>query len=394
MPLVPAPPGPSARVIVGLSGGVDSAVAALLLKEARWDVQGLFLSNWEEDDDAGCTAARDFQDARAVAAELGIVLHRVSFAAEYRERVFAHFLHEHNAGRTPNPDVLCNREIKFGVALAWARRLGASHFATGHYARLEAAADGPALCKARDCSKDQSYFLHAVARQELAATLMPLGELHKTAVRERARRAGLPVFDKPDSTGICFIGERPFREFLARYVAKNPGPIESADGEHLGMHDGLAFYTLGQRAGLHIGGRCGRAQAPWYVAAKDGARNTLIVVQGHDHPLLASEALTTGPMHWLTPAPRAHSFQCTAKVRYRQADQPCRFEPQADGTARLVFDQPQRAVTPGQYAVIYDGDRCLGGAVIETVLSAPSAEQIAQPAKTTLFAGGLRSNVR
>src|SRR5215475_14314106 len=240
---VPAPPFPSARVMVGLSGGVDSAVAALLLKDAGWNVQGLFLSNWEEDDDSYCTAAQDFQDARAIAGELGIVLHRVSFAAEYRERVFAHFLREHRAGRTPNPDVLCNREIKFGVALEWARRLGAAHFATGHYARLEGAPDGPALCKARDGAKDQSYFLHAVARGELAATLMPLGELHKNEVRELARRAGLPVFDKPDSTGICFIGERPFREFLARYLTPTPGPIESPDGERLGVHQGLPFYT-------------------------------------------------------------------------------------------------------------------------------------------------------
>ena len=363
----PAPPGVSARVIVGLSGGVDSAVAALLLKQSGWDVQGLFLSNWEEeDDDAYCTAARDFQDARAIAGELGIVLHRVSFAAEYRERVFAHFLREHRAGRTPNPDVLCNREIKFGVALEWARRLGASHFATGHYARLEGAADGPALCKARDGAKDQSYFLHAVARSELAATLMPLGELYKTEVRELARRAGLPVFDKPDSTGICFIGERPFREFLARYVAKDPGPIESADGEHLGVHEGLAFYTLGQREGLHIGGRCGRAQAPWYVAAKDAARNALIVVQGHDHPLLESRELSTGPWHWLAAA-RHEGFRCAVKVRYRQSDQAARLEPRPDGTMHVVFDEPQRAVTPGQYAVAYDGERCLGGAVIESL---------------------------
>ncbi len=365
---VAAPPGPSARVIIGLSGGVDSAVAALLLKEAGWDVQGLFLSNWEEeDDDAYCTSAQDFQDARAVAAELGIVLHRVSFAAEYRERVFAHFLREHRAGRTPNPDVLCNREIKFGVALQWARRLGASHFATGHYARLEAAADGPALCKARDATKDQSYFLHAVARCELAATLMPLGELHKSTVRERARRAGLPVFDKPDSTGICFIGERPFREFLARYVARTPGAIESADGERLGTHEGLAFYTLGQRAGLHIGGRCGRQQAPWYVAAKDAARNALIVVQGHDHPLLESRALTTGVWHWLAPV-RREPVRCAVKVRYRQNDQAAQLEPRPDGSMHILFEEPQRAVTPGQYAVAYEGERCLGGAVIESLV--------------------------
>ena len=364
MLLLPPPPGPSARAIVGLSGGVDSAVAALLLKQSGWDVQGLFLSNWEEeDDDAYCTAARDFQDARAVAGELGIVLHRVSFAAEYRERVFSHFLREHRVGRTPNPDVLCNREIKFGVALEWARRLGASHFATGHYARLEVSSDGPALCKARDSAKDQSYFLHAVARAELGATLMPLGELLKSEVRERARRAGLPVFDKPDSTGICFIGERPFREFLARYVARTPGPIESADGEPLGTHEGLAFYTLGQREGLHIGGRCGRAQAPWYVAAKDATRNTLIVVQGHDHPLLESCQLCTGPWHWLAPA-RREPFPGAVKVRYRQSDQAARLEPRPDGTMHIVFEEPQRAVTPGQYAVAYDGERCLGGAVI------------------------------
>ena len=365
-----APPAASGRVIVGLSGGVDSAVAALLLRDAGWEVQALFLSNWDEaDDDVYCTAAQDFQDARTVAAELGIVLHRASFAAEYRERVFAHFLREHRAGRTPNPDVLCNREIKFGVALEWARRLGASHFATGHYARLEAAADGPALCKARDTGKDQSYFLHAVPRGELAATLMPLGELHKSEVRERARRAGLPVFDKPDSTGICFIGERPFREFLARYLHRSPGPIESADGEPLGTHEGLAFYTLGQRAGLQIGGRAGRPQAPWYVAAKEPARNALIVVQGHDHPLLESRALMTGAWHWLAP-PRCEPFRAMVKVRYRQSDQAARLEPRADGSMHIMFEEPQRAVTPGQYAVAYEGERCLGGAVIESLLSA------------------------
>ena len=364
-------------VIVGLSGGVDSAVAALLLKEQGWAVQGLFMSNWEEDDDGYCTSAQDFQDARAIARELDIPLHRVSFAAEYKARVFEYFLNEQRAGRTPNPDVLCNREIKFGVALRYVRRLGASHFATGHYARIVHGPRGVELHKALDGSKDQSYFLHAVATEHLSQTLMPLGEIEKSAVRERARRAGLPVYDKPDSTGICFIGERPFREFLGKFLDKTPGPIEAPDGERLGTHQGLAFYTLGQRGGLQIGGRRGHSEEPWYVAAKDARRNVLVVVQGHDHPLLASEALTTGPMHWLTPAPRAQSFQCTAKVRYRQADQPCRFEPQPDGTARIVFDQPQRAVTPGQYAVIYDGDRCLGGAVIETVLPSTCAQQAA-----------------
>ncbi len=363
-------------IIVGLSGGVDSAVSALLLKEQGWAVQGLFMSNWEEDDDGYCTSAQDFQDARAIARELDIPLHRISFAAEYRARVFEHFLSEQRAGRTPNPDVLCNREIKFGVALEYVQRLGARHFATGHYARLIQGPRGVELHKARDGGKDQSYFLHAVATEHLAQSVMPLGDLEKSAVRERARRAGLPVFDKPDSTGICFIGERPFREFLSRFLDQRPGPIESPEGEVLGTHRGLAFYTLGQREGLHIGGRRGRSEEPWYLAAKDSGRNALIVVQGHDHPLLLSSAATLGPMHWLVDA-RPAPFRCTIKVRYRQVDQPALFEPRGDGTARILFDAPQRAVTPGQYAVAYEGDRCLGGAVIETVVAVSSQQAAA-----------------
>src|SRR5208282_5207500 len=292
-------------VIVGMSGGVDSAVSALLLREAGFQVQGLFMSNWEDDDDAYCTAAADFQDARRVCETLGIVLHRASFAEQYRERVFDLFLREYSAGRTPNPDVLCNREIKFGVCLDYMHRLGASWIATGHYARLRRVGAAVQLLKAADTAKDQSYFLHQVAPAALAKTLFPIGDLRKEEVRRRAHAAGLPVFDKPDSTGICFIGERPFADFLARYVRAEPGPIETAAGEVVGEHRGLAFYTLGQRAGLKIGGRAGAAAAPWYVADKDLARNALIVVQRPDHPLLLSSAFEVAEIHWLEPPPGA-----------------------------------------------------------------------------------------
>jgi tRNA-specific 2-thiouridylase len=355
------------RIVVGMSGGVDSAVAALLLARAGHDVHGLYMSNWE-DDDAYCTGAQDFQDARATAAELGIPLHRVSFADEYRARVFEYFLTEYRAGRTPNPDVLCNREIKFGICLDYAARLGARRFATGHYARVEQRVDGPALLKARDADKDQSYFLHAVAREHFAHVLFPLGDLVKSDVRDLARDAGLPVFDKPDSTGICFIGERPFREFLSRYIPTSPGDIVDDRGTVVGRHRGLAFYTLGQRGGLEIGGRAGAREEPWYVAAKHLARNELVAVQGHEHPLLVSRALATGPCNWLVQRDENDfdsGFESGIKVRYRQKDQACRVTRAADGAFRVDFAEPQRAVTPGQFAVFYDGDRCLGGGVIE-----------------------------
>jgi len=368
----------SQRVIVGLSGGVDSAVAALLLARAGHDVQGLFMANWEEDEDGYCTAAADYQDARQVCAEIGIPLHRVNFAREYRDRVFAHFLAEYAAGRTPNPDVLCNREIKFGVCFQYARRLGGDAFATGHYARIEQYADGPRLLRAIDRDKDQTYFLHAVAREQLAHTLFPVGGLPKAEVRRLAREHGLPVFDKRDSTGICFIGERPFRRFLQQYLPAQPGPIESDSGECLGRHAGLMYYTLGQRAGLGLGGRRGAAPAPWYVGAKDLARNALIVVQGHEHPLLLSDALCSGPMHWIAGRPPAQRFECSAQTRYRQPEQACAVELQDDGRAMIRFREPQRAVTPGQYAVLYQGDTCLGGAVIEAIL--PVRSGMAAPA--------------
>jgi len=326
------------------------------------------MSNWD-DDDGYCTAAADFQDARRVCEILGIALHRVSFAKQYRERVFSLFLREYAAGRTPNPDVLCNREIKFGICLEYMQRLGADWIATGHYAQIHHTSPYPELLKAADSAKDQSYFLHSVAASALSKTLFPLGRLQKAQVRAMAHAAGLPVFDKPDSTGICFIGERPFRDFLRQYIPETPGPIEGPDGEWLGTHCGLAFYTLGQRGGLGIGGRHESDAAAWYVAAKDMARNVLIAVQGHDHPLLCARELYCENLHWLVDPPAAPR-RCTVRVRHRHTDQPALLHPGANGTARVLFDAPQRALTPGQFAVAYDGDLCLGGGTISAVTSA------------------------
>jgi tRNA-specific 2-thiouridylase len=354
----------SGRVIVGLSGGVDSAVAAWLLRRAGHDVHGLHMSNWDEpDDEQGyCTSAADHQAALAVARELGVPLHRVSFAAEYRDRVFRHFLDEYAAGRTPNPDVLCNREVKFGVCLAYARRLGGQVLATGHYARSVRGDGRTKLFRAADRSKDQTYFLHQLGAAALAEAEFPIGDLPKSEVRELARRAGLPVHDRPDSTGICFIGERPFRAFLERYLPARPGPIESERGEVLGRHSGLVYYTPGQRQGLGLGGRAGAPEEPWYVADKDVARNALVVVQGHDHPRLQCTSFSVGPLHWIGPPP-ALPLDCGVQVRHRQQDVRCRLEPAADG-ASVALEAPLRAVAPGQYAVFYLGDECLGGSVI------------------------------
>ena len=358
----------SPLVIVGMSGGVDSSVAAHLLLQQGYLVEGLFMSNWEEDEDGYCTAAEDFQDARKVCNQLGIALHKVSFAKEYRDRVFEHFLSEYRAGRTPNPDVLCNREIKFGVCFEFATRLGADLFATGHYARV-VHEPVPRLLRGHDPGKDQSYFLHAMPAAALARTLFPIGELHKEEVRRIARQLALPTHDKKDSTGICFIGERPFAEFLGKYLPAQPGEIRSIDGELLGRHSGLMYYTLGQRQGLGIGGKANHAEQPWFVARKDLQHNQLIVVQGNDHPAMQQMALNAVELSWIAGAPPAPHFTCTAKARYRQADQHCTVTIGANNTARVEFDVTQRAITPGQYVVFYYGEVCLGGGVIDSTMT-------------------------
>ena len=355
------------KIILGLSGGVDSAVAAFLLRDAGADVEALHMTNWE-DDDGYCSAAEDLQDARRICGRLGIPLHHVNFARQYRERVFEYFLDEYRSGRTPNPDVLCNREIKFGVFRDYAKRLGGELLATGHYARV-ASVDGlPALLKAKDANKDQSYFLHAVSAEALAETVFPLGNLDKAEVRRIARQQGLAVHDKKDSTGICFIGERPFREFLGNFLPAQPGPILTPDGAEVGRHHGLMYYTLGQRQGLGIGGRRDASDAPWYVVDKDAGCNALIVDQG-DTPLLRCDALVASAPSWIgrEPAQLDAGRRCSAKIRYRQRDQDCTVRRALDDRLMVAFDEPQRAAAPGQFIVFYQDDRCLGGAVIESL---------------------------
>jgi tRNA-uridine 2-sulfurtransferase len=372
---------PKHRVVVGLSGGVDSAVSALLLKRQGHEVVGIFMKNWEDDDEGQyCSSNVDFVDAAAVADVIGIEIEHVNFATDYKDRVFAEFLREYQAGRTPNPDVLCNAEIKFKAFLDHAMRLGAEKIATGHYARVRERGGAFELLKGLDNTKDQSYFLHRLNQAQLSKTLFPVGELPKTEVRRIAAEAGLPNAKKKDSTGICFIGERPFREFLNRYLKTTPGHIEDERGRTIGQHMGLSFYTLGQRQGLGVGGVKGRGDehgehAPWFVARKDMERNVLVAVQGHDHALLQSAALVADDLSWVAgAAPAAGRY--SAKTRYRQADAPCELAMQG-ARLHLQFAQPQWAVTPGQSAVVYDGEVCLGGGVIAAALTPQRAHSAA-----------------
>ena len=352
------------RVVVGVSGGVDSSVAALLLRDAGERLAGLCMQNWADDGSGDCRAEDDRRDAVAVCGRLGIPLHFRDFSREYWDGVFAHFLAEYAAGRTPNPDVLCNREVKFKHFLDAALELGAERIATGHYARIERGPAGVRLLRARDTGKDQSYFLHQLGQVQLQATLFPLGDLHKDEVRRIAREAALPTHAKKDSTGICFIGERDFREFLSRYLPARTGEIRDPQGRVLGEHPGVFYFTLGQREGLQIGGVRGRDAAPWYVVGKDVAGNVLVVDQGSDSRFLMSRTLRSEPAHWIAGAPPARRFDCTAQTRYRQREEPCEVTVRDDGSLEVRFALPQRAVTPGQSLVLYSDAECLGGAVI------------------------------
>jgi len=360
------------KVIVGMSGGVDSSVSAHLLMEQGYQVEGLFMKNWEEDDGTEyCTAKEDLADAQAVCDKLGIKLHSANFAAEYWDNVFEHFIEEYKAGRTPNPDILCNREIKFKAFLDYAKILGADFIATGHYVRRFDKDGHTFLLKGLDNNKDQSYFLHAVGEDEIKQTLFPVGELEKPEVRQIAEQLGLATAKKKDSTGICFIGERRFKDFLKQYIPAQPGIIKSADGEEMGTHEGLMYYTLGQRQGIGIGGSKHHGEDPWYVVGKDLSNNVLTVAQGKQHPLLFSRSLDCFNIYWVNGEPSEFPITCHAKVRYRQPDQACQIHKTEQGY-HVVFDEPQRAVTPGQSLVIYDGEFCLGGGIIEQTQLEPT----------------------
>lgn len=352
------------NIIVGMSGGVDSSVTAYLLKQAGHLVRGIFMKNWEGDDtDTFCPAAQDLADAQAVCDQLDIELAVVNFSKEYWERVFSHFLMEYRAGRTPNPDILCNKEIKFNAFLAYAKQRDAEYIATGHYVSKRHDATGTYLLKGSDPAKDQSYFLHALDESQIAQSIFPVGDLPKIAVRKIAEELGLTNHAKKDSTGICFIGERKFKAFLNEYLPAQPGVIETLEGDVIGQHDGLMFFTMGQRQGLAIGGQKNKDESPWYVAAKDLKRNVLIVVQGNEHPALFKPSLIVSQMHWINQPPTL-PITAFAKTRYRQADQACVVTALPDGRYYVEFEQPQRAITPGQSCVFYQGDICLGGGII------------------------------
>ena len=357
------------KIIVGMSGGVDSSVAALLLLEQGYDVEGLFMKNWEEDDDEDyCAAAVDLKDAMSVSEKLGIRLHTINFSSEYWDRVFQHFLDEYRAGRTPNPDILCNKEIKFHAFLEHARSLGAEKIATGHYARTGTHGDKTLLLRGLDNNKDQSYFLHALNQYQLSHAMFPIGEYDKPHIRELAKSNELMTHDKKDSTGICFIGERRFSTFLEKFLPAKPGEIHSIDGDLIGQHNGLMFYTLGQRKGLGIGGLKDSDEEPWYVVEKDLLNNVLKVAQGHNHPAMFNDILETGQVNWIAGS-EPEDIRLTAKIRYRQSDQSCTLKQIGESRYQVHFDEPQRAITPGQSIVFYQHEVCLGGGVIESMIN-------------------------